>query len=199
MLLTLPPGWLLIICWIERWQTWFVTFAGQCHVVQRKGNPWPQGISLPSGPAEGESMALRGQLAMPRVHQSCGHLHSHLRLRIRFTTQVLKTASDNIRFLHSTILCHLTWQQLYRNHIPDIPFCIPQFITFSMQSITIFLYCSFSSLRSSTIRLAISAAPTLLAISTVVSTSCKKKKEKHRAAWRPLPPLRLHNDDPLPV
>ena len=43
--------------------------------------------------------------------------------------------------------------------------------TFSMQSMTILRYCSFSSLRSSTMRLAISAAPTLLAISTVVSTS----------------------------
>ena len=47
-------------------------------------------------------------------------------------------------------------------------------VTFSIVSMTIFRYCSFSSLRSSTIRLMISDAPTLLASSTVVSTSCKK-------------------------
>lgn len=45
--------------------------------------------------------------------------------------------------------------------------------TFSMVSITIFLYCSFSSFKSSTILLMISDAPTLLANSTVVSTSYK--------------------------
>ena len=44
-------------------------------------------------------------------------------------------------------------------------------VTFSIVSMTIFRYCSFSSLRSSTIRLMISDAPTLLASSTVVSTS----------------------------
>ena len=46
-------------------------------------------------------------------------------------------------------------------------------VTFSIVSMTIFRYCSFSSLRSSTIRLMISDAPTLLASSTVVSTSCQ--------------------------
>jgi len=49
----------------------------------------------------------------------------------------------------------------------------PRFpMIFSMVSITILRYCSFSSFRSSTTRLMISEAPTLLAISTVVSTSC---------------------------
>ena len=47
---------------------------------------------------------------------------------------------------------------------------------FSMVSITIFLYCSASSFRSSTMREMISAAPTLLANSTVVSTNCWKRK-----------------------
>ena len=46
-------------------------------------------------------------------------------------------------------------------------------VTFSTQSMTIFLYCSLSSFKSSTRRLTISAPPTLLAISTVVSTSCR--------------------------
>lgn len=46
---------------------------------------------------------------------------------------------------------------------------------FSMVSITIFLYCSASSFRSSTIREMISAAPTLLANSTVVSTNWKRR------------------------
>ena len=47
-------------------------------------------------------------------------------------------------------------------------------VTFSMVSMTIFLYCSFSSFKSSTILLMISDAPTLFASSTVVSTSCQK-------------------------
>lgn len=48
--------------------------------------------------------------------------------------------------------------------------------TFSIVSMTIFLYCSFSSFRSSTILLIISDAPTLFANSTVVSTSCQMHK-----------------------
>ena len=48
-----------------------------------------------------------------------------------------------------------------------------------MQSMTIFLYCSLSSLRSLTRRLTISAPPTLLAISTVVSTSYRSHMTSH--------------------
>ena len=58
----------------------------------------------------------------------------------------------------------------------------PRFpIAFSIVSITILRYCSDSSFRSSTTRLMISEAPTLLAISTVVSTSWTEQEgEGHR-------------------
>lgn len=66
-----------------------------------------------------------------------------------------------------------TWQTYSCKHVITVSVKL----TFSIVSMTIFLYCSFSSFRSSTILLIISDAPTLFANSTVVSTSCRKKKK----------------------
>ena len=63
--------------------------------------------------------------------------------------------------------------------------------TFSIVSMTIFLYCSFSSFRSSTILLIISDAPTLFANSTVVSTSC----QIHKINLTPPPNYQVKNKE----